>query len=212
MTNPLRGVTFPGLPGEFQIPQNAEDVGARPDTWMPSAADVGALPAAFSGTISDAWVSNKTYYVGDYCIHNNTLWRCLVQNAGVTPVEGTYWTEVSVAKEITKSYDTEQIVGVHNGSFVYRSYIKRALTDLVSSSSLAAVTLPHGLSNIKSILHYDLATYNSSMDLSYPLPYYTSSGAIATYIESVNKTNVIMRNNAAWGGSYYLAGFLYYTR
>lgn len=100
MTNPLRGVTFPGLPGEFQIPQNAEDVGARPGTWMPSAADVGALPAAFSGVVSDAWVSNKTYYAGDYCIHNNTLWRCLVQNTGVTPAEGTYWTEVSVADEI----------------------------------------------------------------------------------------------------------------
>ena len=51
--------------------------------------------------ISDAWNASTTYAVGQYCIYNNSLWKCLVQHSGQTPTEGTYWTKVSVANEIT---------------------------------------------------------------------------------------------------------------
>ena len=51
--------------------------------------------------ISDAWNASTTYAVGQYCIYNNSLWKCLVQHSGQTPTEGTYWTNVSVANEIT---------------------------------------------------------------------------------------------------------------
>lgn len=51
--------------------------------------------------ISDAWDASTTYAVGQYCIYNNSLWKCLVQHSGQTPTEGTYWTNVSVANEIT---------------------------------------------------------------------------------------------------------------
>ena len=50
--------------------------------------------------ISDAWNTSTTYEVGQYCIYNNSLWKCLVQNSGQTPTEGTYWTNVSVVNEI----------------------------------------------------------------------------------------------------------------
>ena len=56
---------------------------------------------ALSNTISDAWNASTTYAVGQYCIYNNSLWRCLVQNKGQIPTEGTYWTKVTVANEIT---------------------------------------------------------------------------------------------------------------
>ncbi len=71
--------------------------------------------------ISDAYDELKTYAAGEYCIYNNLLWKCLVQHNGQTPTEGTYWTNVSVANEITqvnnslenlKIYSTdEKIVG-----------------------------------------------------------------------------------------------------
>lgn len=51
--------------------------------------------------ISDAWNASTTYAVGQYCIYSNSLWKCLVQNNGQTPSEGTYWTKVSVTNEIT---------------------------------------------------------------------------------------------------------------
>ena len=54
-----------------------------------------------SNLISDAWNASTTYTVGQYCIYNNSLWKCLIQHSGQTPKTGTYWTKVSVANEIT---------------------------------------------------------------------------------------------------------------
>ena len=51
--------------------------------------------------ISDEWNASITYAVGQYCIHNNILWKCLVANTNTEPTEGTHWTKVSVANEIT---------------------------------------------------------------------------------------------------------------
>ena len=51
--------------------------------------------------ISDEWNASTTYAVGQYCIHNNILWKCLVANTNTEPTEGTHWTKVSVANEIT---------------------------------------------------------------------------------------------------------------
>ena len=45
---------------------------------------------------SSAWSSTVAYAVGQYCIYNNSLWKCLVQHSGQTPQEGTYWTRVSL--------------------------------------------------------------------------------------------------------------------
>lgn len=50
--------------------------------------------------ISDEWNASTTYAVGQYCIHNNILWKCLVANTNIEPTEGTHWKKVSVANEI----------------------------------------------------------------------------------------------------------------
>lgn len=52
-----------------------------------------------NGIISDEWNSATTYEVGQYCIYNNSLWKCILQHNGQTPEEGTYWTKVSVGSE-----------------------------------------------------------------------------------------------------------------
>ena len=53
----------------------------------------------FKNNVSDAWNSSTNYTVGQYCIYNNILWKCLVQNIGQTPSEGTYWTKVTIGSE-----------------------------------------------------------------------------------------------------------------
>lgn len=50
--------------------------------------------------ISDAWNASTTYAVGQYCIYNNSLWKCLVQHSGQTPSEGTYWIKASITSEL----------------------------------------------------------------------------------------------------------------
>lgn len=52
--------------------------------------------------ISDEWKDNIVYGVGAYVIHDNKMWKCLVQHSGQTPTEGTYWKQVSIASEITQ--------------------------------------------------------------------------------------------------------------
>lgn len=52
-----------------------------------------------NGIISDEWNSATTYEVGQYCIYNNSLWKCILQHNGQTPEDGTYWTKVSIGSE-----------------------------------------------------------------------------------------------------------------
>ena len=55
--------------------------------------------------VSDEWVSSKTYSVGDYCISDNALYKCKVQNSNQQPPNDTYWDNVSVTSELsTKSW------------------------------------------------------------------------------------------------------------
>ena len=51
--------------------------------------------------ISDAWNSATTYTVGQYCIYNNALWKCLVANTNIEPAEGTHWTQTTIDAEIS---------------------------------------------------------------------------------------------------------------
>lgn len=64
-----------------------------------------ALYETMNNSISDAWISSVTYAVNSYCIYNNSLWKCLVQNTNVIPSEGTRWTKVSVSSEIKSLND-----------------------------------------------------------------------------------------------------------
>lgn len=52
--------------------------------------------------ISDEWSISKVYQTGDYCIYNNCLYRCKVQNVNVTPANTTYWESVLVCDEISR--------------------------------------------------------------------------------------------------------------
>ena len=51
--------------------------------------------------ISDEWNASITYAVGQYCIHNNILWKCLVANTNTEPAEGTHWTKTTINAELS---------------------------------------------------------------------------------------------------------------
>ena len=110
-----------------------------------------------SSVISDAWSASTTYAVGQYCIYNNSLWKCLVQHNGQTPTEGTYWTKVSVASEIASvnssmvnqniyPYVVNQKVKIgktSNGKIIYRKLMSYSLP-LQTNVSLKEFSFPHG--------------------------------------------------------------------
>lgn len=58
-----------------------------------------------SKLLSDAYDSEKTYTVGEYCIHDNKMWKCKVQCQGQTPAENSYWTACKIGDEIKQIND-----------------------------------------------------------------------------------------------------------
>lgn len=89
-------------------------------------------------SISDMWDASITYLVGKYCIYNNSLWKCKVQHTNQVPVEGNYWTKVSVANEISSVnsnlesvnsslssgvIDTSNIVDLYNSTYINNGWV-----------------------------------------------------------------------------------------
>lgn len=54
--------------------------------------------------ISDAYSATKAYTIGEYCIYNNSLYKCIANtSAGITPTNSTYWTNTSVGEELASN-------------------------------------------------------------------------------------------------------------
>lgn len=67
--------------------------------------------------ISDAYSATKAYTIGEYCIYNNSLYKCIANtSAGITPTNSTYWTNTSVSEELASNM-SENAVNHRN---VYR--------------------------------------------------------------------------------------------
>ena len=57
--------------------------------------------------IANDYNPSATYNIGEYCLYNGNLWRCIGQSTGNIPQEGTYWTN----KKITDEIQTVVMVG-----------------------------------------------------------------------------------------------------
>lgn len=99
-SKPTGGIPKTDLASEVQTSLGKADTALQEHQDISGKADKADL-TALSNSISDAWNASTTYKVGQYCIYNNSLWKCLVQHSGQTPTEGTYWKKVSVGNEIT---------------------------------------------------------------------------------------------------------------
>jgi len=56
--------------------------------------------ACQESSVSDLWNETQTYKVGDYVLHKNYLFRCLIANYGVEPGDARYWLETSLVREL----------------------------------------------------------------------------------------------------------------
>lgn len=63
---------------------------------------------ADNSIVSDAWTS-RTYNVGEYCISDNILWKCLVQNSE-RPSEGANWKRTNVTNELNAPISSEPVM------------------------------------------------------------------------------------------------------
>ena len=98
-SKPTGGIPKTDLASEVQTSLGKADTALQEHQDISGKADKAEVTALYN-SISDAWDSATAYTVGQYCIYNNALWKCLVANTNIEPAEGTHWTKVSVANEI----------------------------------------------------------------------------------------------------------------
>ena len=99
-SKPTGGIPKTDLANEVQTSLGKADTALQEHQDISGKAEKTEVTALFN-SISDEWNPLITYAVGQYCIHNNILWKCLVANTNIEPTEGTHWKKVSVANEIT---------------------------------------------------------------------------------------------------------------
>ena len=100
-----------------------------------------SLPDSIYGG-SSAWNSGKSYAVNDYCIYENRLWKCKLSHIGVTPSEGTYWTQVSLKQiDYFNSFVKRTSIALTNKSFG---------AELLRCGNIVMINSPHDFNYLQS--------------------------------------------------------------
>ena len=83
------------------VGKNAAGISYAPGTSGISSTDVQGAIDSVAGIEADKYKNTQTYAKGDYCIYNNTLYKCTTAIA--TPEEWTagHWTATRIASELT---------------------------------------------------------------------------------------------------------------
>lgn len=85
----------------------------------------------------------------------------------------------------------ERLIGKINGENVYEK-ILISIVDISKTASFAVTKIPHGIANMK---------YTVSIEClggAYILPYFDTVGALLTYIQSIDKTNINIYSKSPW--------------
>ena len=98
-SKPTGGIPKTDLASEVQTSLGKADTALQEHQDISGKAEKTEVTALFN-SISDEWNPLITYAVGQYCIHNNILWKCLVANKNIEPTEGTHWTQTTIDAEI----------------------------------------------------------------------------------------------------------------
>lgn len=166
-----------------------------------SAKDMNETNAAVNQAyddMGDEFNKNTKYLAGAVKIHNNKLWKFKVDH---DPGE---WDESQVRKttlldeigELTEKIEganltQERLIGKINGENVYEK-ILASRVDISKTASFAVTKISHGIANMK---------YTVSIEClggAYILPYFDTVGALLTYIQSVDKTNINIYSKSPW--------------
>ena len=100
-----------------------------------SHADTNATAiSSLTANMSDAYSSSSTYAVGDYCIHDNTLYRCTTAITTAEAWTAGHWTATTIADELEK-------IGFHDLIVVTLP----GITSLPKTFNVTGITSDHEL-------------------------------------------------------------------
>ena len=113
---------------------------------------------------SSAWSSTVAYAVGQYCIYNNSLWKCLVQHSGQTPQEGTYWARVSLdtlgseINALNRNLDISEHITLKNGVTLTGSCVRCGIVFI-------SIIIPANPTNLMELFTIDEGKYKPHFEV-----------------------------------------------
>ena len=193
-SKPTGGIPKTDLANEVQTSLGKADTALQEHQDISGKAEKTEVTALFN-SISDEWNPLITYAVGQYCIHNNILWKCLVANTNTEPTEGTHWTKVSVANEITSLNsslsslsDMKYMILDNKARLVYNDFIamiqlsSQPITSKQEGWAIVA-TLPEGIRPKDAYFAVAYTNDANTFNVSYALPLrLTVDGIISVYL------------------------------
>lgn len=106
---------------ELTDPSGSHIVGYKGNDTVQIPTDAVVSKAQAQEIISDAYSATKAYKIGEYCIYNNSLYKCIANtSAGITPTNSTYWTNTRVSEELASN--ARAIASLSYKNFGFKSY------------------------------------------------------------------------------------------
>jgi hypothetical protein len=223
-------------------PTKAEDFGARPNTWLPTIAEIGAAPAGYGLGVSDApfhltidstafdnflnigWyaiqttfkISDKTFY---FVMLRVTSYGsgCLMQE--VIPVDTDYMMRRYCWHGVWTEWDWDcppMTPGVEYRT-TERWDGRPVYAKLVTYRP--SETIGNTSGSVDILIPHGISPFNrlvrenSNVYYEIPLPVVSADGLVTTAISQVGETNIELRiNKRTWDNAHLFAFRLYYTK
>lgn len=67
------------------------------------------IETAINYHVTDIYSDTKTYKIGDYCIHNNILYKCKTAVSIAEEFDESKWEETNIAKELENRLEFELV-------------------------------------------------------------------------------------------------------
>lgn len=130
---------------------------------------------------ADAYDDTATYNEGDYCIYNNTLYKCSDDNVTGT-WDAQYWDDTTIAEELNElntetsaNFDysaNEVVIGDYFGYPLYRKYFD--VGQLPNNSTRSVVVLNQ---HIRDLINLRIVARTTAGDSFITIPYLSSNSA-----------------------------------
>lgn len=151
---------------------------------------------------SSVWSSTTAYTVNQYCIYNNSLWKCLVQHSGQTPQEGTYWTKVSldvlsaevssINQNLTPTLVTPTVGKCNYGTFSIGTVVRYGKLVIASFSFTCTTTATTGTLGLGTTI---LKAFNADNSITQVVS--NDGDSVALFSVSLNNGMISFRPNGA---------------
>lgn len=165
---------------------------------------VGNLSGAVNGV--DLFSSSNNYSIGDYCIYNNTLYKCIATVAAGNDFNDTKWDETTISTEL-KNKLTWNLLGEHSNTSdtmtttqitisninQYSEFLLTAANDTSTNRVLASSVIPKSIFAGTSPSGHHQAIYRGDSMFGSGVSFNTSTNTMTLYTRAHSAMRVYAR-------------------